>query len=222
MSRRVAEIYSTLGVEDRRLEAMQLTLGHIEHLRPRRGRVGDRVTFATLGGGESPAKGSRLLLGALGELQRSGHGGRFRLLVFGFPDEAFARAAADIRGVELRGLYAPDQLDELLEEVDVGIMPSIWEEAYGYAGVEFLAKGIPVIANAIGGIVEYVRDGETGWLNRSCSAAGLAGIMRELIERPHEVAELGEQVRARRASIVMPLSRHAADMDRVYREAMAA
>ena len=30
----------------------------------------------------------------------------------------------------------------------------MWEEAYGYAGLEFLAKGIPVIANAIGGSVK--------------------------------------------------------------------
>jgi len=54
------------------------------------------------------------------------------------------------------------ELDHILDEVDVGIMPSVREEAYGYAGMEFLAKGIPVISNAIGGLVDYTREGETG------------------------------------------------------------
>jgi glycosyltransferase involved in cell wall biosynthesis len=72
----------------------------------------------------------------------------------------------------------------------VGILPSIWDEAYGYAGLEFLAKGISVIANAIGGMVDYNREGETGRLNRSCSAAELAGIRGDLIAHPDQVAEL--------------------------------
>ncbi len=76
------------------------------------------------------------------------------------------------------------ELDSVLDDVDVGIVPSIWEEAYGFVGPEFLAKGIPVIANAIGGMPEYTRDGETGWLNRSCSALELARIMGDISRKP--------------------------------------
>src|SRR5258707_7179731 len=101
-------------------------------------------------------------------------------------------------------------------------MSSIWEEAYGYAGVEFLAKGIPVIANAIGGMTDYTRDGETGWLNRSCSAAELARIMAGVIERPQTVAELNARLLADPGSIVKPFARHAEEMDAVYRQAIAA
>ncbi|GAH32542.1 unnamed protein product, partial [marine sediment metagenome] len=38
-------------------------------------------------------------------------------------------------------------LNYILEKADVGIIPSIWEEAYGLVGIELLAKGIPVIGN---------------------------------------------------------------------------
>ncbi len=110
----------------------------------------------------------------------------------------------------------------VLDDVDVGIMPSVWEEAYGYAGVEFLAKGIPVIANAIGGMPDYTRDGETGWLNRSCSADELARIMHGVVERPEQVAELNAKLRAARDSIVKPLARHGDEMDALYGEAVAA
>jgi glycosyltransferase involved in cell wall biosynthesis len=87
--------------------------------------------------------------------------------------------------------------------------------------VEFLAKGIPVIANAIGGMVDYVHEGETGWLNRSCDAEGMAAIMRAIVERPEQIGELNHKITASRDSIVKPLSRHAEEMEDLYRELIA-
>ena len=101
-------------------------------------------------------------------------------------------------------------------------MSSVWEEAYGYAGIEFLAKGVPVIANAIGGMTDYTREGETGWLNRSCSAAELARIMAGIVERPEQISELNAKLLAGRDAIVKPMARHADEMEVVYREAIAA
>lgn len=216
MSHRVAEIYSTLGVEPSRLRTVHLTLAHIERLRPRRPTLGAPPTFATLGGFESPAKGAELLLEALELLSEPAAAGRVRLLVFGYVEERFEDAVARLPGVELRGRFRPSELDAILDEVDVGIMPSVWEEAYGYAGMEFLAKGIPVIANAIGGMPDYVREGETGWLNRSCSAAELASIVARLVERPEPIAELNARLRADRATLVKSMDRHAAEMSGLY------
>jgi len=142
------------------------------------------------------------------------------LLVRGHLDPEFAREAARTPGIEIGGPYAPAELDAILDEIDVGIMSSIWEEAYGYAGVEFLAKGIPVIANAIGGMTDYTRDGETGWLNRSCSADELAEIMGDIVDRPDQVARLNARVLAEHDSIVKPLARHADEMETIYREAI--
>jgi glycosyltransferase involved in cell wall biosynthesis len=222
MSHRVAEIYALLGVDAKRISALQLTLAHIEHLRPRPAHRNGVLTFATLSGLESPSKGARLLLDAMRSLMSGSAAGRFRLLVYGHVDPALLDEARRLPGVELRGLYLPEELDTLLDEVDVGIIPSIWEEAYGYVGLEFLAKGIPVIANAIGGLVEYTREGETGWLNRSCSSEELAQIMHNIIEQPGQVAELNERIRAQRDSIIKPLARHADEMDAIYQQTVAA
>ena len=220
MSRRVAEIYSQLGVDPSRLSTVHLTLAHIERLRPRHFRAGQQLTFATLAGFESAAKGARLLLDAMSELSADAEAGRLRLLVLGHVDPEFAQQAEAVPGIEIRGRYTPAELDAILDDVDVGVMSSIWEEAYGYAGMEFLAKGIPVIANAIGGMTDYTRDGETGWLNRSCSAAELARIVGDIVERPEQVAELNAKLRAGRGSIVKPFSRHADEMQAIYREAI--
>jgi glycosyltransferase involved in cell wall biosynthesis len=221
MSHRVAEIYTLLGVNADRISTRQLTLGHIERLRPRRPDPNGRLTFATLSGLESTAKGARVLINATKSVRSGLAAGRCRLLVFGHVDPEVLDEARHLPGVELRGHYSRDELDSLLDEVDVGIIPSIWEEAYGYVGIEFLAKGIPVIANAIGGLVEYTRDGETGWLNRSSSSEELARIMHSVIDNPAEVEELNARIRAQRDSIVKPLARHADEMDAIYEATIA-
>jgi glycosyltransferase involved in cell wall biosynthesis len=215
----VAEIHEELGVDRERLSVMQLTLGHIAALTPRPPRrTGVPLTFATLGGGESPLKGSRVLLDAWRAL---GADPGARLLLFGWVPKATVEEAAALPGVEVRGSFTPDRLGAMLDEVDVGLMPSVWEEAYGYAGVEFLAKGIPVIANAIGGMTDYVRDGETGWLNASCDADGLAALLRRAIADPAEVDRVAASVREHLDELVLSMPRHAAQMEDVYREVLA-
>jgi len=222
MSDRVAEIHAQLGVDQERLRTVQLTLGHIERLRPRVIESASPVCFGTLGGGESVAKGAHVLLEAWRAVGDEARAGKLRLVLLGRLDPSVEEEVRDLPGVEIRGSYSQDQLDEVLRDIDVGIVPSVWEEAYGYAGVEFLAKGIPIIGNAIGGIGAYVRDGETGWLNFSCSADELAGIIRDIAERPDQVAQLNARIRAARGSIVRPMAHHAAEMESIYRELGAA
>jgi glycosyltransferase involved in cell wall biosynthesis len=219
VSHRVSEIYGLLGVDRERIQTVHPTLERLERMRPRRATGRRPVTFAALGGIPSRAKGAGLLAEAAASLVAGGAADGFRLLAFGHYEQTVARKLERLPGVELRGPYGGEELDDLLEEVDVGIMPSLWEEAYGLAGVEFLAKGIPVIGNAIGGIVDYVREGETGWLNDSCTAEGLATILSRLIERPREVAEMSRRVLASRGQIVKPLDEHAREIEDVYRAA---
>lgn len=223
MSSRVAEIYEQLGVNASRLRTVTLTLRHIEQLKPRRltDSTPGPVTFATLAGFESSAKGANLIIGAMRILSSLADEGRFRVLVLGHVDRGIAARAAGLAGLEIRGPYPPQNLDLLLESVDVGLIPSVWEEAYAYAGVEFLAKGIPVIANAIGGMTDYVREGQTGWLNHSRSSEGLARIMSRLIETPAETATMAAQVVGNRGSIIKSHAQHVAEMEAVYGDAIS-
>jgi glycosyltransferase involved in cell wall biosynthesis len=223
MSDRVAEIYSLLGVDRSRMSTIELTLTRFERLHPRKRECRRPVTFATIAGLSSNAKGSRLLVDAVRLLAHSVPPASFRLIALGGIDPAVASEVGLLKEIEVGapGPFGDGQLDALLDEVDVGVIPSIWEEAYGFVGLECLAKGIPVIANAIGGMPEYTRDGETGWLNHSCSADEMARIMRGIVERPTQVTQLNEHVLAHRADIVKPMARHGDEIDEVYRELCA-
>jgi glycosyltransferase involved in cell wall biosynthesis len=100
-------------------------------------------------------------------------------------------------------------------------VPSTWEEAHGFVGIELLAKGLPVIGSALGGIPEYVRDGETGWLNRSASGAELARLMAAALDDTAAVERLRESVRARRDELVRPMAGHVAEVEALYGELTA-
>jgi glycosyltransferase involved in cell wall biosynthesis len=223
MSERVAEIYALLGVDRARMSTIHLALTRIERLHTRIQKCEPPVVFATIAGLSSHAKGSRLLVDAVRRVSGSVPAGSFRLIVLGEVDPAVASEVERLKEIEVGapGPFSADQLDALLDEVDVGIVPSIWEEAYGFVGLECLAKGIPVIANAIGGMPEYARNGETGWLNRSCSADELARIMRDIVEQPAQVAQLNRRIIAERDTIIKPMTRHGDEIDAVYRELRA-
>jgi hypothetical protein len=62
-----------------------------------------------------------------------------------------------------------------------------------------------------------VQDGETGWLNRSASAEGLARHMADAIEDPRRVLEMHRRVVERREQLVRPMAAHVAEVEGVYR-----
>ncbi len=46
------------------------------------------------------------------------------------------------------------------------VVPSVWPEPFGKVGIEAMSVGRPVIATKVGGIPEWLVDGETGYLVR--------------------------------------------------------
>ncbi|SLM49651.1 putative Glycosyl transferase group 1 [Nitrospira japonica] len=51
-----------------------------------------------------------------------------------------------------------------MQAADCLICPSLWEEAAGLVILEAMASGLPVIASYVGGIPEFVRSGQNGFL----------------------------------------------------------
>lgn len=221
-SSRVAEIYRALGVPGERMRVLPAMARHIERLRPRRLEAPPELpTFVTLGGCAAPTKGSQVVADALESLRAAGAEGRFRLHVYGHVDPAVREALTSHEAVELRGLYPRERLDALLDHADVGLMPSIWEEALGYTGLEMLAKGIPLVANPLGGIAEYVLEGRTGWLNRPCTGEGMAELMLGLIDDPERIVNMHASTVAARDEILIPWTGHVDDIEQTYRELAA-
>jgi glycosyltransferase involved in cell wall biosynthesis len=218
-SKRSAEIYRQLGVTAAPIELVPINPPHIEHLRPRRrSSVGRPLRFVILNACSSTQKGADLVAAALMRLSQRGVDDRYRVSIFGPVSDHVLPALLSHPSVDLHGDYEIDQLDELLEPGDVGLLPSVWEEVYGYVGLEYLAKGIPVIGNAIGAIPDYVRPSQTGWLNHSRTADELSELMISVIEHPEQVKQLSAMAVNLRNELIEPFESGLKRLTGLYRE----
>jgi glycosyltransferase involved in cell wall biosynthesis len=68
------------------------------------------------------------------------------------------------------------------------VAPSVWPEPFGIVVAEALAAGRPVVASAIGGIPEIVRDEQEGLLVTPADVGALAAAL-ERIAREHQLRE---------------------------------
>ncbi|MDW7760294.1 MAG: glycosyltransferase [Acidobacteriota bacterium] len=75
------------------------------------------------------------------------------------------------------------------------VVPSIWPENSPYAVVEAFALGKPVIGAFVGGIPEFVRNGETGRLFKSGSAFDLQRSILSFLENPERIPVMGKNAR---------------------------
>jgi glycosyltransferase involved in cell wall biosynthesis len=94
-----------------------------------------------------------------------------------------ARAASLGLNDRVRFLGHRQDVPSLLAASDLFVLPSLYE-GLPLSVLEAMAAGVPVIATAIGGTDEVVRDGETGTLVQPADAGALASaIARTLADR---------------------------------------
>lgn len=142
-------------------------------------------------------KGQEHLIRALPAIERAV--GRVSLAIFGEKTEpAFGRLQALCAGlgvsdrVHFAGLR--DDIAQLLPWVDVFALPSL-SEGMSNALLEAMAAGRPVVATAVGGNRELVRDGENGLLVPPADAGALAAAISHLMSDHSLCAALGAAAR---------------------------
>ncbi len=102
-----------------------------------------------------------------------------------------------------------------LEIIDLLIVPSK-KEGFGYSIIEAFYKEIPVVAHAVGGISEIIRNRKNGLLFHQESPIALADTMEEILLKP----ELRKKIiqNAKDDSLYFSMRRMALDTEKVYRE----
>jgi glycosyltransferase involved in cell wall biosynthesis len=139
----------------------------------------DRINAIILGQ-IYPPKGQHFVLQVLREIVRENPS--FMLYIVGdhvLDEYAFYRAELD-RIIDQQGMqehvrftgWRTDAL-ELLDTMDIMIHPSL-AEGFGRAVLEGMAMGLAVVASAVGGLREIIRDGENGFLVEPGDSAAIA------------------------------------------------
>ena len=91
---------------------------------------------------------------------------------------------------------------EFLAEIDVLIVPSLWEEPLGMVAIEALANHVPVIANKRGGLQETVKDGVNGLYCHDSEPGSLSAVMRQIYFEPQLYNQFSQAARESVASIL--------------------
>ena len=105
------------------------------------------------------------------------------------PDEAALRRTAP-PGVDFLGLVRPSRVQLLLRGARALVVPSLSYEGAPVSVVEAYAAGVPVIANRIGALPEFVTNDRSGLLVPSRDPAALARALEQLSD-DREAIRLG-------------------------------
>jgi len=189
----VAEVYRRHGLPSDRIEVLPLGLRLADQVRWRLRQASPPVRFGYLGR-VVPHKGAHLLAQAAAGIPPD----RARFLFFGpaaYEARAYLQRLAGSRPLEFCGPYRREDLPRILQEVDVAVVPTLFQETVGLTALEPQAAGIPVIASAIGAIPEWVQDGENGFLFAPGDAAALRERLLRITEDPFLVARLSAKTR---------------------------
>jgi len=140
----------------------------------------------------------------------------------GDDEVAVARRLVAQLGLVDQVVFVPPQPHHILSSfyraADVVIVPSR-SESFGLVALEAAACGIPVVASAVGGLLNIVHDGVTGLLVDGREPARFARALHQVLADPAGATAMGEAaaVRARRFT----WSFTAARLRRVYHDLVA-
>ncbi len=111
------------------------------------------------------------------------------------------------------------RLIELYQQADVFVLPT-QAEAFGIAAVEAIACGVPVIATAIGGLTDIVRDGVNGFVVPPNDPEALAARLQLVLDQPALRSRLAQAAR-RHAETHFDARRNAAQIAELMKQAVA-
>jgi type III pantothenate kinase len=104
---------------------------------------------------------------------------------------AVARRHGVADRVDLRGRVERRDLPRLMRSADV-VVCAPWYEPFGIVPLEAMACGVPVVASAVGGMIDTVVDGVTGVHVPPRDPERLAAVLRGLLDDPLRREEWGQ------------------------------
>jgi glycosyltransferase involved in cell wall biosynthesis len=119
--------------------------------------------------------------------------------------------------VDFCGWLSGSEIKRLYKRCAVVVVPSLWPEPYGRVGPEAFLQGRPVVGFGVGGVVDWLEDGVTGYLVSPGDVQQLGRRIQTLLESPSLRAQMGRNARAR-ALEMWRADRHVEYLVRIFGE----
>jgi glycosyltransferase involved in cell wall biosynthesis len=115
--------------------------------------------------------------------------------------------------IRFMGGFDNGRIGEILSEIDILIVPSIWYENSPLVIQEAFACKTPVIASNIGGIPELINDGMNGLLFKPNDVEQLCESIKSVIEHPRLIEALKQNIEPPKT-----IEQNAKEIENVYKE----
>lgn len=122
----------------------------------------------------------------------------FRLLVAGegSQQDAYKAQATDLGiadKVDFLGWVSSARMEQIYKQITCLVFPSIWPEPFGMVGIEAYSNSRAVIAFDVGGVSDWLTDGENGYLVPPQDVKRLTERIEKLITNPELATEMGRK-----------------------------
>jgi glycosyltransferase involved in cell wall biosynthesis len=164
---------------------------HLSHTGPSTPRTKFRIGYL---GQFAPHKGVHLLLAAFRKLTK--RPGSCELTLRGRISDAtpyerkLLRIARRDPAITFAGPYPNHEVGQVLNDLDVIVVPSVWYENRPTVIVEAHATQTPVVAARLGGMAELIRHNENGLLFEAGSVEDLTEQLHRLLNEPTLLSQL--------------------------------
>jgi glycosyltransferase involved in cell wall biosynthesis len=170
------------GVPAKKLVVQHFGTRAAEFLTPTERQAKNPITFGYIGP-LAYHKGAHVLIDAFKRLKV----GSANLIVYGNSDSDYGKSImASAKGalIDFRGAYRHSDLQRILDEIDVIVVPPIWYDNSPQVVFEAYSAGVPVIGSKIGGIPDFVENEVNGLLFPAGDVVELSACMARLVEAP--------------------------------------
>jgi glycosyltransferase involved in cell wall biosynthesis len=93
--------------------------------------------------------------------------------------------------VTVHGHLNPRELAAQYREAQIVVVPSAWQEPFGMVGVEAMRHARPVVGFGVGGIPEWLHNGENGLLVPPGDVDALRAALARLLREPETCRAMG-------------------------------
>jgi glycosyltransferase involved in cell wall biosynthesis len=118
--------------------------------------------------------------------------------------------------VTFTGFVPYRHIESYYHWASIVLVPSIWQEPFALIGPEAMSVGRPLVASDVGGIPEWLQDGETGYLVPPQNTLAIADRVIRLFSDHALMQQMGQN--AYRAAQAFDLDAHTEAILAVYRQ----
>lgn len=198
------QIYLNRGYSGKNARIVSISNGAIQDHKKRR-TVKGKLRLGYLGP-ITTHKGYNLFKGACDEIWNSG--------IRNFEAHIFVEIGNLPPYMVCHKPYKYQELPDVMNQFDVLVTPSEWEETFGFTVLEGLSYGIPVIVSNKVGAKDLIVECKNGFVI-DCDVQALKKKLQEMIEKPHIVDEMNRYIVEEFQ--VKTMSEHAKEIKSLYK-----